>query len=240
MNLKKSTSAPADDAASVEGGSSTNKLLLVGAGVVGLAAAGALAFVLLSGGGEPVDQPVALPRPAASAAPAATETASPSTSASIPTYAAKNARDPFKALVSDSTGGGAASGSGSSSTAPTTAPSGPSTSPSSWTPPATTVTVTSKPSTSTTTRTSSPSSSPTTSEPTVPYNVNVVVLDKIVDATTVQMYAGDTPLVLHVGDAPVGPFALKSVDTVNQTATVQYGEVTVTLQLHQVVFLQQS
>lgn len=237
MNLKKSQ--PAHDESESPTGSSSLKLLLVGGGLVGLAAAGGLAFVLLSGGDDPsAVAAVPLPVPTASAP---TDAATPSTSASIPTYAAKNARDPFKALVSDSTGGGAASGSGSSSTAPTTAPSGPSTSPSSWTPPATTVTVTSKPSTSTTTRTSSPSStSPTTSEPTVPYDVNVVVLDKIVDATTVQMYAGDTPLVLHVGDAPVGPFALKSVDTVNQTATVQYGEVTVTLQLHQVVFLQQS
>jgi hypothetical protein len=128
MNLKKSQPTADDTTGATESGTATSKLLLVGGGVVALAGAGALAFVLLSGGDDIPEGTAALPKPSA-AAPSPSETAgTPSTSASIPTYAAKNARDPFKALVTEpkgggSTGGGSSSG-GGSGTAPTTAPGG--------------------------------------------------------------------------------------------------------------------
>lgn len=231
MNLKKSQPAPepADESA-VDTTSSPNKLLLIGGGVIGVAAAGALAFVLLSGGDDAAETPVAAPRPVPSATASATETASPTTSASIPTYAAKNARDPFKALVTQAAGGG--------KTAVAT------TSPAAWTPPPAPV-QTWSPTSSTTSKTTSPSTTtttttaPTTPEPTIPYDVNLVVLSKIVDETTVEIYANDLPYTLTVGEVVDGPLELKSVDTTAQSAVVAYGEVLVTLPLHQVVILQQ-
>jgi hypothetical protein len=128
MNLKKSQPAPADEMSPEAGSSSAStKLLLVGGGVVALGAAGALAFVLLSGGDDVPETTSALPAPTASATPSATEAAgTPSPAASSPTYAAKNARDPFKALVTDSTGktAGGSTGGGGSVPGPTTAPGG--------------------------------------------------------------------------------------------------------------------
>jgi hypothetical protein len=231
MNLKKSEPAADGTESGAERGEMSSKLLLIGGGVVALVGAGALAFVLLTGGDEPAP-PAALPAPSASA-PAPTETASPTTSASIPTYAAKNARDPFKALVVESTGGGATAPTSSSSTSVT-----------SWTPPVTTATNTASPapsptssSSSSTTSTSTPS--PTTSEPTVPYDVTLIVLSKIVDDQNVELVVDDQTVKATVGDT-FGPFVLKSVDTTAQKATVQYGEVMLDLPLHQIVLLQNA
>jgi hypothetical protein len=231
MNLKKSEPAADGTESGAERGEMSSKLLLVGGGVVALVGAGALAFVLLTGGDEPVTTS-ALPTPSASA-PA--ETASPSTSASIPTYAAKNARDPFKALVVDSSGGGTTP---AGSTSPTTVPTSSSSLPTStWTPPDTTVTVTATPKPSTTPSTTSTSTP--SAEPTVPYNVTLVVLSKIVVDTHVQIVVDAMTVDAAVGDT-FGPFELKSVDTTAQTATVQYGEVMLVLPLHQVVLLQNA
>ena len=236
MNLKKSEPVAADGTeAGAERGELTGKVLLVGGGVVALVGAGALAFVLLGGGEEPVATS-ALPTPSASAAPTATETASPSTSASIPTYAAKNARDPFKALVSE--GSGASGGSTSAGTSPTTVPTSSSSLPV-WTPPDTTVTITATPSPTSTTTSSSSTTTTPTAEPTVPYNVTLIVLSKIVDDTHVQIVVDDMTVDAEVGDT-FGPFVLKSVDTVAQKATVQYGEVVLDLPLHQIVILQNA
>jgi hypothetical protein len=223
MNLTKSEPAADGTESGAERGEMSSKLLLIGGGVVALVGAGALAFVLLTGGDEPAP-PAALPAPSASA-PAPTETASPTTSASIPTYAAKNARDPFKALVVENKGGG-------STTAPTSSSS---TSVPVWTPPVTTTTTTTpKPSQSTpSSTTTSPSA-----EPTIPYDVSIVVLSKIVDESTVEIYADDKPYTLTLGETVEGPFELKSIDTTAKTATVAYGEVLVTLPLRQVVILQ--
>jgi len=225
MNLTKSEPAADGTESGAERGEMSSKLLLIGGGVVALVGAGALAFVLLTGGDEPAP-PAALPAPSASA-PAPTETASPSTSASIPTYAAKNARDPFKALVVENKGGGSAT------TAPTSSSS--TTLPPVWTPPVTTTTSTApKPSQSTpSSTTTSPSASPT-----IPYDVSIVVLSKIVDESTVEIYADDKPYTLTLGEQVEGPFELKSIDTTAKTATVAYGEVLVTLPLRQVVILQ--
>jgi hypothetical protein len=233
MNLKKSEPVAADGTeAGAERGELTGKALLIGGGVVALVGAGALAFVLLGGGEEPVAS--ALPIPSASAAPTASETASPSTSASIPTYAAKNARDPFKALVRQ--GSGAAGGSTSAGTSPTTVPTSGSSVPA-WTPPATTVTITATPSTSATSSSSSTTSP--TAQPTVPYDVTLIVLSKIIDETHVEIVVDDFAVSAEVGYT-FGPFKLKSVDTVAQTATVQYGEVVLDLALHQIVLLQNA
>jgi hypothetical protein len=128
MNLKKSEPTADGTESGAERGELTGKLLLVGGGVVALVGAGALAFVLMSGGDEPLSTS-ALPTPSASA-PAPTETASPSTSASIPTYAAKNARDPFKALVTEGSGSSDGSaGAPTASSVPTTGISNGSSSP---------------------------------------------------------------------------------------------------------------
>lgn len=159
MKLKKSQ--PSDEIASgVGSGSSASKLLLVGGGVVALAGAGALAFVLLSGGDDIPEGTAALPKPSASmTAPAGGETVTPSTSASIPTYAAKNARDPFKALVVDlgaATGGSGGTSGGGSGAVPTTGSGGGGGGGGMITLPGTTVTVT---------QTATPSSS-TTAPPT--------------------------------------------------------------------------
>ncbi|HET8617296.1 MAG TPA: hypothetical protein VFL94_17400 [Actinomycetales bacterium] len=223
MNLKKSQPAPDEVSESPTGGSPV-KLLLIGGGVVGLAAAGALAFVLLSGGDEPVSAasgPVPVPT-----ATAPTEAATPTSSASIPTYAAKNARDPFKALVTQA----AAAKSVSSAT----------TSPAAWTPPPAPAS-TSSTTSPTTSRTTLPSKTTTTApEPTIPYDVDIVVLSEIVDGTTVKIYADDKPYTLKVGEASSGPLRLQSVDTTAQSAVVQYGDVLVTLPLRQVIILQQQ
>jgi hypothetical protein len=226
MNLTKSEPAADGTESGAERGEMSSKLLLIGGGVVALVGAGALAFVLLTGGDEPAP-PAALPAPSASA-PAPTETASPTTSASIPTYAAKNARDPFKALVVENKGGG-------STTAPTSSSS--TSLPPVWTPPVTTTTTTTpKPSQSTpSSTTTSPSA-----EPTIPYDVSIVVLSKIVDESTVEIYADDKPYTLTLGETVEGPFVLKSVDTSAQKATVQYGEVMLDLALHQIVLLQNA
>jgi hypothetical protein len=226
MNLKKSEPTADGTESGAERGELTGKLLLVGGGVVALVGAGALAFVLLSGGDEPLSTS-ALPTPSASA-PAPTDTASPSTSASIPTYAAKNARDPFKPLVREASAGGSGAG---GSVSPTTVPTSSSSLPA-WTPPATTVTITATPSTSSST------TSPT-AQPTVPYDVTLIVLSKIIDETHVEIVVDDFAVSAEVGYT-FGPFKLKSVDTVAQTATVQYGEVMLNLPLHQVVLLQNA
>lgn len=222
MNLKKSQPAP-DEVAESPTGSSSVKLLLVGGGVVGLAAAGALAFVLLGGSDDPAPTAAGpVPVPTASAP---TDTATPSSSASIPTYAAKNARDPFKALVTQAPAAKAA--------ASTT------TSPVAWTPPPPPPTT----STTSTTTSSTPSPSTTTTtapEPTIPYDVNIVVLSEIVDGTTVKIYADDKPYTLKVGQLSTGPLQLQSVDVAGQSALVQYGDVLVTLPLRQVIILQQQ
>jgi hypothetical protein len=239
MNLTKSQPAPEPADESFEATSSgPNKLLLIGGGVVALGAAGALAFVLLSGGDDVPEGPVAAaPHPVATADPAATDTATPSTSASIPTYAAKNARDPFKALVTEGSGGGGSA----SSTAPA-APSVPSTNPTtvpSWTPPASTPSKTTKPTKPSSSPSTSTSTPPADPEPSIPYDVHIVVLNKIVDDSTIDIYADDQLVTLKVGEAS-GPLELKSVDQTAKTATVQYGEVAVTLTLRQVVILQDS
>ncbi len=235
MNLKKSRPAAADEVSDDAGsGGSSTKLLVAGGAVVGLAGAGALAFVLLSGGGDVPEGPVAAPRSPASAAPTATDTASPTTSASIPTYAAKNARDPFKALVTQGSGG-------SGTTTAPSGPSAPSTKPTSapvWTPPPSSAPA-KPPKSSTSTKPTTPTSSPTTTKPTIPYDVSYVVLNKIVDASTIEIYADDKPYTLTVDGPADGPFTLKAVDQTAKTATIAYGDVLVTLPLRQVVILQQ-
>ena len=68
--------------------------------------------------------------------------------------------------------------------------------------------------------------------------MNIVVLDKIVDEKTIIIYADEVRYTLTVGEVVDGPFLLKSVDKAAQSATVQYGDVQVTLLLRQVVILQ--
>jgi hypothetical protein len=237
MNLTKSKPTADGAEPTAERGEMSSKLLLAGGGAIALVGAGALAFVLLSGGSDTPVATSALPTPSASAT-APTQTASPTTSASIPTYAAKNARDPFKPLVKEGSGGSAGT------VAPVTAPSSSSSiSVPAWTPPVTTATYTPSPSpTSSTPSSTTTSPSKTTSptvEPTVPYDVSLVVLSKIVDDSNVVLIVDDITVPATVGDV-FGPFELKSVDTVNKKATVQYGEVSLDLPLHQIVILQKS
>jgi hypothetical protein len=190
--------------------------------VAAVALVGAMAFVLLSGGGG--DVPTTQLPPAAKAITPSAQASTPSTSASIPTYAAANAKDPFKALVSDKAAGGATATTpaSTSKTTPSTAPT--------WNPPTTTPT-------STVTVTARPTSSPSTTDD-VPYTVNVVVLNKIIDDSTVELIVDRTTVRMSL-DQTAGPFVLQKVDTVAKTATLGYGDVSLTLQLHQVVLLQQ-
>jgi hypothetical protein len=70
--------------------------------------------------------------------------------------------------------------------------------------------------------------------------VSIVVLSKIVDDSTVEIYADDQLFTLKVGEQVEGPFELQSVDSTAKTAIVSYGDVLVTLPLRQVVILQQT
>jgi hypothetical protein len=248
MNLKKSQPEPADAVVADVESHGPNKVLLIGGGVVAVAAAGALAFVLLSGGDDPVAGAAPLPRPSASATPSATEAATPSTSVSIPTYAAKNARDPFKALVVENKGGGSTAGSsGGSGSGPTTAPiPGGSGGGAIITLPGRTVTVTQTvaPTTSTTAPTGLPTTTatqtpiPTGTAPVieVPHGTQLLAIKEIAkdadgNPTSVTMlvdgkeYAGLTP------QRDVDPAKWKTFGTyftllnlTDTTATIRYGD----------------